>query len=128
MIKVAAAVIIKGGKILIAKRKKDDKLCNLWEFPGGKLEEGETSQECLKREIREEFDGEIEVGDFITVNQYKYPHISIELHSYYAFCLRGEFKPLEHQEIRWVLPEELGTFEFAPADIPIVNILMNKND
>jgi len=126
MIKVAAAVIIKDGRIMIAKRKEEDKLGGLWEFPGGKLEEEETIQECLKREIREEFDGEIEVGDFITVNQHSYPHISIELYAYYAFWLKGEFKPLEHQEVKWVLPEELEAYEFAPADITIVNTLINK--
>lgn len=125
MIKVAAAVIIKDERIFIAQRSKSDMLGDLWEFPGGKLELGETPEVCLKREIKEEFDVEIEVGGFIAINQHRYPHILIELHAYYAYWVKGTFKPLEHQDMRWVASTELTNYDFAPADIPIVNIVIN---
>lgn len=108
MVKVAAAVIMRDNKILIAKRNKGDALGGLWEFPGGKLEEGETPEATLRREIEEELGAEIEVGSFIGKNLHNYPHISIELYAYYAYCLKGEFKALEHQELKWVQASELS--------------------
>lgn len=126
MVRVTAAVIEKEGSILIAKRKKDDKLFNLWEFPGGKIEEGESPEECLKREIREELGVIISVGEYIGSSYYEYDHISIELMAYMAKWISGVFSPIAHDEIRWIKPKELDRYEFAPADIPIVRILKRR--
>lgn len=123
LVKVAAAVMIRENKILIGKRNKDDILGGLWEFPGGKIEDGETPEVTLRREMEEELGVEIEIGAFIGMNQHTYPHIAIELHAYYCYCVKGEPRALEHQELRWVEVSELSLHEFAPADIPIVNML-----
>ncbi len=120
MQQVTAAVIEKDGKILIAKRKKDDHQGGKWEFPGGKVEHGETPQECLRRELREELGIETVIGDFICSSKFDYSHISIELLAYRVSYRSGNFKPEEHEEIKWVSPEDLEKYSFPEADIPIV--------
>ena len=120
---VTAAVIEKDGKILIAQRRKGSALGGKWEFPGGKIEPGETAEECLKRELKEEFEIESEIGEFIIASQFRYCLVPIELLAYRAKHLSGEFKVNEHEEIRWVLPSELGSYDFVPADKPIVKLL-----
>ena len=77
MISVTFAIIEKAGKILIARRASDQKLAGKWEFPGGKVEDGESPEECLKRELEEEFGVQVEVGEFIYSNKHHYDHISI---------------------------------------------------
>ncbi|MEW5803641.1 MAG: 8-oxo-dGTP diphosphatase MutT [bacterium] len=121
---VTAAVIEKEGKILVAKRRRGDHLENKWEFPGGKLEQGETPEQCLRRELLEEFGIETRIGEFICSSQCVYSHISIELLAYRAEHLSGAITLYEHEEIRWVWPEELEAYDFANADIPIVKKLM----
>lgn len=123
MKKVTAALLIKDGLILIARRNANDRLANKWEFPGGKVEEGETPEECLRREMREEFDIEVDVGDFFTESIYHYEHGSIMLLAYFTSWKSGEISPAVHDDISWVTPEQLGNYDFAPADIPIVNKL-----
>lgn len=119
MKKVAAAVIEREGRILIARRKKGDLFEGQWEFPGGALEPGETPEECLKREIFEELEIEVEVGSFICSSRYESRVLSIELLAFRATYLRGEFKLRDHQEIQWVLAEEFDNYEFSPPDVPI---------
>ncbi|SVD35025.1 uncharacterized protein METZ01_LOCUS387879, partial [marine metagenome] len=83
IIRVTAAILEKNRKILIAKRKTGDELfAGLWEFPGGKVEKGETPKECMARELREELDIDVEVGELITSNKHKYPHGIFELLAY----------------------------------------------
>lgn len=120
---VTAAVIEKDGRILIARRKKGDHLANKWEFPGGKLEPGETPEEGLARELHEEFGIRTEVGEFIGSSRFAYRHAAIELLAYRVVCLSDEFKVRDHEEIRWVPPEELGRYDFSEADRPIVRKL-----
>jgi mutator mutT protein len=120
---VTAAVIEKDGKILIAQRRKGSTLGGRWEFPGGKIEPGETAEACLKRELKEEFDIESEIGKFITASRFRYCMVPIELLAYRVKHLSGEFKVTEHEEIRWVSPSELSSYDFMPADIPIVKLL-----
>ena len=120
---VTAAVIEKDGRILIAQRPKGRALGGKWEFPGGKIEPGETAEACLKRELREEFDIESEVGKFIIASQFRYCLVPIELLAYRVKHISGEFKVNEHEEIRWVPPSELSSYDFMPADTPIVKLL-----
>ncbi|MDO8536393.1 MAG: 8-oxo-dGTP diphosphatase MutT [Candidatus Omnitrophota bacterium] len=120
---VTAAVIEKDGKVLIAQRLKGRTLGGRWEFPGGKIEPGETAEECLKRELKEEFDIESEIGKFIIASKFRYCLVPIELLAYRVKHLSGEFKVIEHEEIRWVLPSELKSYDFLSADKPIVEIL-----
>ena len=124
IIKVTAAILEKDGKILIAKRKTGDKLfAGLWEFPGGKVEEGETPEECMARELKEELDIEVEVGELITSNKHKYPHGIFELLAYRVKHVSGEMVLNDHEEIKWVTADEMSNYEFPPADLPIIKEL-----
>jgi len=123
-IKVTAAVIEKDGKILIAKRKAGDRLGGKWEFPGGKLGRGETPEECLRRELKEELDIDAEIGEFICSTRFRYWLVPLELLVYKVRYLAGEFKALDHDEIAWVRPSELGAYDFVKADVRVVGKLM----
>jgi len=121
---VTAAVIERDGKILIARRKKGDRMEGLWEFPGGKLEGNESPEECLRRELHEEFGIDADIGDFLLSSPYEYPHLKIELLAYRATYMSGDFKLNDHDEIRWVSPSELKRYDLAGADVPVADILM----
>jgi 8-oxo-dGTP diphosphatase len=123
MIIVTAAIIQKADKILIARRKKGDPLEYQWELPGGKIEPGETPEECLKRELYEEFGIETEIKNFFCSSKYDYPHVSIELLAFFAHHLSGELKPTDHDRVQWARISELESFTFANADIPIIKKL-----
>jgi len=125
---VIAAVMEKDGKILIARRRRGDALENKWELPGGKMEAGESPAECLRRELREEFDIETEIGEFVGSSEYDYRHLSIRLMAYRARHISGEFTMLDHEEIQWVLPSDLNNYEFSEADKPIVRMLATSWD
>lgn len=122
-IEVTAAIIVQEGKILIAQRPPTDELAFMWEFPGGKVDPGETPEECLKRELFEELSIHVAVKDFICESFYAYDHKNIQLMAYLVTYLSGDFVVKEHAQIKWVLPENLKYYTFAPADIPIVKYL-----
>lgn len=122
MIQVTAALVEKDGKYLIA-RKKGGHLAGMWEFPGGKIEPGETPEECLRREIHEEFGMLIHVNEHLATSHYTYPHISIELMGYLASYQGGELFLKDHDQIKWVTPIEMDQYTFAPADLPLVQAL-----
>jgi len=123
-IPVTAAVIEKDEKILIAKRKKAY-MGYLWEFPGGKQKEGETLEECLKREIKEELGIDIAVGSFLcSVKHILNCQSAIELYAFKAIPLSYEFHLKDHDEIRWVEVEELPAYRFFEPDRMIVRRLM----
>ena len=126
LVTVTAAILEHNGKILVAQRKASDRLPGMWEFPGGKLESGETPEGCLKRELREEFGIEVSVGRFVAESIYHYDHISIRLVAYKATLLGGRPEPTDHDDDRWVTIPELDRFEFAPADVPFVRLLKEK--
>jgi 8-oxo-dGTP diphosphatase len=123
MQQVTAAVIEKDGKILIARRKREDPLGGKWEFPGGKIESGETPEDCLRRELREELGIETRVEEFLCTSRYVYRHITIELLAYRTSYVSGEIMLHEHERIEWILPEELKDYDFSEADRPIVRKL-----
>jgi 8-oxo-dGTP diphosphatase len=123
MIRVTAAVIEHEGTILIAKRRQNRQLGGLWEFPGGKIEEGEDPRACLARELQEEFGIQAAITDHLITHVHKYPQATIELQSYRAVHISGAFELRDHDEIRWVSPLAMFDYQFAPADIPTVNLL-----
>ncbi|MEI6820563.1 MAG: (deoxy)nucleoside triphosphate pyrophosphohydrolase [Bacteroidota bacterium] len=120
---VTAAIIIDDDKILIAQRSSDATLPLKWEFPGGKVEDRETPEECLSREIMEELDLVVSIGDFFVSSIYKYEFGEIELLAYFAKILSGNLCLNVHVDHKWVLPKDLSLFDFAPADIEIVQKL-----
>ena len=124
MKQVTAAVIEKDGKILIAQRRRGDTLAGKWEFPGGKLEPGETPEVCLRRELKEEFGVDTKIGAFICSSKFEYRHLPIELLVYKAEHLSGEFRLNDHDRIEWVLPAGLADYDFCGADIPVVALLV----
>lgn len=125
MLNVTAGIIKRNEKILIARRKAGKHLGGFWEFPGGKLEENETPEECLKREIREELGIEIRVQSHFMDSIFQYPEKSICLLVYWAEYLRGDIVLTDHDKAEWVIVNELGQYEFAPADKPIVAALIS---
>ena len=123
MIEVAAAIIIKDNKILIARRKDNQYFRDKWEFPGGKIEKGETPEECLQREVKEEFDITVRIDSFFMENIFQYPHMKIHLLTYLAYMQSGNLKANEHEEYQWVSTSELNNFDFLEADEPIISRL-----
>lgn len=122
-IKVTAAIIIEERRVLITQRAAHDAMGNKWEFPGGKIEAGETPQACLQRELREELGIEAEVHDLFAVNRHRYPHFSIELLVYTVTVASGRMTLHAHQDAHWVPIEELAAFDVCDADKPIVHKL-----
>lgn len=117
---VTAGIIEKDGKILIAKRKTGKCIGASWEFPGGKLEAEETPQECLKRELMEELNFEVEVGEYVASSMFSCGGREIELRAYKVRYLAGEMTLIDHEEARWVNIDELLNYEFTLPDVPIV--------
>jgi 8-oxo-dGTP diphosphatase len=123
MIRVTAAIIINSGKVLIAKRKPTARLPNLWEFPGGKVEPGESPEQCLKRELYEEFEIHVRVGEAVGANIHPYDFGTVDLMAFKARLVGGRFKLHDHAEIKWVQARELERYAFAPADKPFVEMI-----
>ena len=121
--RVTAAILINDEKIIIAKRKSTGKLPNKWEFPGGKIEIDETPEQCLKREMKEEFDIDVSVGEYLGSSIYHYDHMSIELMAYRTYWEEGEIDLKDHDEFKWISLEQLADFDFAPADLVFVEKL-----
>jgi 8-oxo-dGTP diphosphatase len=125
MKQVTAAILIREGKLLIAKRKAGDRQADKWEFPGGTVEPDETPEACLKREIQEEFGITISVDRFFGESVYHYDHGSIKLRAYRAHWQSGKILLKVHADYRWVSSAQLTEYDFSPADIPIVEKLQN---
>ena len=122
---VAAGVIEKDGFILIGKRKQGKKFAGNWEFPGGTLEKGETPEQCLRRELKEELAVEIEVGDLICSSEYSYtPEWTIRLLAYRTKLISGILNLKDHEEVRWVSLGDLINYDFPEASKSIVKKLI----
>jgi 8-oxo-dGTP diphosphatase len=120
---VTAAVIVQGGRVLITRRRPGEKLAGMWEFPGGKVETGETLENCLARELREELGLIVEVGTVLAESIYHYEHGSIRLVAMQAVVCDGTITLSVHDRAEWVHPRDLSSFSLAPADIPIADRL-----
>ncbi|MUV37641.1 8-oxo-dGTP diphosphatase [Lentibacillus sp. JNUCC-1] len=122
-IHVVGAVIVKDHKILCAQRGETKTLAYKWEFPGGKVEQGETAKEALKREIAEEMHCEIEVGNQVEHTVYEYDFGVVHLTTFYCALLEGDPVLTEHVAIKWLPKEKLFTLDWAPADIPAIETI-----
>ncbi len=119
-LQVICALIEEGGRVLVAQRAATQSLPLKWEFPGGKIEPGETQTDALVREIREELGIEIEVGESLRSTTHAYPEFSLTLHSRLCRIRSGIPVTHEHVKIEWLGPAELGALDWASADIPIL--------
>ena len=124
---IGVAVIEKEtGEILIDRRLEEGLLGGLWEFPGGKVEPGESMEDCVKREIKEELDLEIEVGEELMVVNHAYTHFKVSLHVHLCRYLGGEPKALESQEVRWVTLDTIDQYPFPKANGTIIEALKKR--
>ena len=114
-VNVVAAVIRDGDRIFATQRGYGE-FKDGWEFPGGKVEAGETPQEALKREIEEELKTAIEVGDYLTTIEYDYPNFHLSMKCYWARIVEGKPVLLEHEAARWLTRDTLDTVAWLPAD------------
>lgn len=124
-IEVVAAVITSGNKVFCTQRGYGD-FKDMWEFPGGKMEAGETSEQALVREIKEELDTEISVGDFIETVEHDYPTFHLTMHCYFCQVVKGDLVLLEHEAAKWVEKENLDAIDWLPADRGIIEKVKNK--
>jgi len=117
---VACALIELGGRILAAQRSRTMSMPLKWEFPGGKLDAGESPETCLKREITEEMGIEIAIGRALPPSTHCYPDFTITLYPFVCTITSGEPSLNEHRAIAWLLPEELPALNWTEADAPII--------
>ena len=122
-IQVTAAIIIENQRVLITQRASQDALAEIWEFPGGKIEPGETPEVCLQRELHEELGILADIHEFYAASRYAYPHCKIELLAYKATIRSGQLTLHTHQAYRWAPIRDLDQFDFSAADKPIVEKL-----
>jgi len=126
--KVIAAVIEQAGKVLIAQRAKNDALKGKREFPGGKLEAGETFEQCLRRELNEELGIDAHVGDYLCTSPFYHNGVFVEMVVFWVPSFTGQITLKEHQAIRWVAPKDLMLFDFPEPDMPIIKLLLDTSD
>lgn len=121
-IKVVAAIIQNENKILATKRGYGE-FINMWEFPGGKIESGETKDEALIREIKEELNVKINVDKFALDVEYQYPNFYLFMSCFMCSIKEGSIELLEHNDAKWITKEELDSLNWLPADIEVINYL-----
>jgi 8-oxo-dGTP diphosphatase len=125
-IHVTCAIIERDGLVLAAQRSAIMKLPLKWEFPGGKIDHGETAEECLRREIVEELGIQVCVGKRLLASTHHYPTFAVTLYPYICTIEKGEIILHEHAAIAWLLPEKLHTLDWADADLPIIQSYLEE--
>lgn len=126
MKEVGTGIIVRNGKIFIGQRPEGKPLAGLWEFPGGKQEQGESIEECLIRELKEELSVDATVGKHIMDTIYKYPENEFRLHVYFVTIPEeAKIKLNVHQNSAWVSAQDMNKYKFPPADEEIIKILQN---
>ncbi|MBO5773298.1 MAG: (deoxy)nucleoside triphosphate pyrophosphohydrolase [Clostridia bacterium] len=125
-IEVVAALIWQGDKFLICQRPKNKARALLWEFVGGKVEKGETKEEALIRECKEELDVSLSVGEEFMAVTHTYPDVTVNLTLFNATIKEGSPKKLEHNDIKWITKEEIPFYDFCPADVEILRKIQNN--
>ncbi len=123
-IRVVAAVIAEGGRYLITQRRPTAVLPLLWEFPGGRVEPGETDADALKREVRHRLGVDIEVGQLISLVRHPYEHYGVDLHLYDCRVVAGQLRAANVNDFRWVTSDEFDRLPFTPADEASMNKLL----
>ena len=124
---VTGAIIQEGKTFLIARRGPNEKSPGMWEFPGGKLEEGESLQECIKRELKEELSIDAVIGELYCSYTYRYPHVSYQLYFYNITSFKGELAKFAHDKLEWERLENFNKYHFLPGDDPVIEKLISDN-
>lgn len=127
MIEVTAAVICSNGKFLICQRPKGKNCELLWEFPGGKIEHGETAEQCIVRECMEELGVTLRVLRKLTEVTYDYPDCTVHLHFFITEIASGELTKKEHNAFKWIMPDEVNDYTFCPADAKMLSSTDMRN-
>lgn len=127
MTEVVAALIWQGDRFMICRRPAHKARGLLWEFVGGKVEPGETKQQALIRECREELAVTVVIGDVFTDVVHNYPDITVHLTLFNAVVAEGVPQNIEHSDIRWITPDEIPNYEFCPADEEILNKIVEEH-
>ena len=125
VVKVVAAIIAQEGRIFATQRGYGE-FKDGWEFPGGKIEEGETPQQALVREIQEELDTEVEVGDLLGTVEYDYPTFHLSMQCFLCRIKSGRLNLKEHEAARWLAEDELDSVDWLPADIEVLEWIRRK--
>lgn len=125
-IEVVGAVIIQDGRIFAAKRGEGKSMAGFWEFPGGKIEPGESPQAALTRELEEELRIRAEVDEYLTTTRHNTGTVVVELSTYICDLVSGTPILTEHEEVRWVTADKLTDLTWAPADVPTVELLAER--
>lgn len=125
---VTAAIIVSAGKVLLARRKPGDTREGFWEFPGGVVEPGETIEQCLARELREELGVAAAIGEVVAESVYRDDHGHLRLVALETRITGGEMAPVAHDRVEWVAPGELERYRLSPADVPIAKALAGRTD
>ena len=121
-IEVVAGIIRDGHKVFATQRGYGD-FKDGWEFPGGKMEAGETPQQALARELKEELSADVSVGDFLCTIEYDYPTFHLTMHCFFCSVVGGKLTLLEHEAARWLDKAELRCVDWLPADVEVVTVL-----
>ncbi|MDK4229991.1 (deoxy)nucleoside triphosphate pyrophosphohydrolase [Corynebacterium tuberculostearicum] len=127
LIRVVGAVFHDGERFLACRKKPGKPLEGHWEFPGGKIEPGETPEQALAREIREELNLIAEVGQKVTTTTYEYDFATIELSTFYCTLVDGDLRLTDHDDTKWVTSTEAAHLTWAPADIPAVEAIASSH-
>jgi 8-oxo-dGTP diphosphatase len=125
---VTAAIIQREDCVLLARRSPGQKLAGFWEFPGGKVENGETPEACLTRELDEELRISVRIGEKCAESFYQYDHGSFRMVAYFVEWLAGEPRPSVHDRLEWVRLEDIGGYQLLPADMPIAASLKKQEE
>ena len=124
-VRVVAAIIREGNKVFATQRGYGD-YKDGWEFPGGKIEQGETPQQALAREIKEELDTDIAVGDYLTTIEYDYPAFHLSMQCFWCKIVDGTPVLIEHEAARWLDLEHIDSVDWLPADLTIIPLIKNE--
>ncbi|WP_242120903.1 (deoxy)nucleoside triphosphate pyrophosphohydrolase [Aestuariivivens sediminicola] len=126
MIKVVCGIIVDSNKIFVCRRKSGIYLGGYWEFPGGKVENGESEKDALKRELKEELEMEVNVLNYCGSSTYNYGKYNVELIGYYCSLVDYHGKLTDHDAFDWIITENLLSYKLAPADIPLAQMIVNQ--
>ncbi len=122
-IHVTAAVIVAKGRVFAAQRREGDMRGGTWEFPGGKIEPGESAPACLARELQEELGIQVDVGPLLITVDHTYSDLRIHLHAFQCEITQGQPRAKEHQALRWLARQEIEQVDWSPADLPILPLI-----